>query len=313
MKERGNKKRNNIFSPKNLLIGFVVIIVLLFAFNYFYPAFSNKNSNIDENSGLGKLFSVICVPAIGRGCYPEYPHHISGPYDTYEKCKEACEEGNNLENAHCRNCRQEKYKSEDGKDEYYCVYWDSNNGDSCKIFPDIFSGSDDMIVIDGYKSTCLKGNCLKCEGGCLSCQTCVGENICKNPGIGEPGGCPEDTPDPDNSVCYKCEFDPKTCTSKWVKEKDGPISNWVCDPTGIFGSEHCTFHNLPKSVCIDGKVKPCSECEKCKKCDIVNNMATCVTDEGAICSKWGGITTGICKAVGRIYVSGEYVDEVECV
>src|SRR3989344_5442578 len=218
-----NKKRNNIFSPKNLLIGFVVIIVLLFAFNYFYPAFSNKNSNIDENSGLGKLFSVICVPAIGRGCYPEYPHHISGPYDTYEKCKEACEEGNNLENAPCRNCRQEKYKSEDGKDEYYCVYWDSNNGDSCKIFPDIFSGSDDMIVIDGYKSTCLKGNCLKCEGGCLSCQTCVGENICKNPGIGEPGGCPEDTPDPDNSVCYKCEFDPKTCTSKWVKEKDGPI------------------------------------------------------------------------------------------
>ena len=37
-KERGNKKRNNIFSPRNLLVGFVVIIILVI------EAFSDQKS-----------------------------------------------------------------------------------------------------------------------------------------------------------------------------------------------------------------------------------------------------------------------------
>ena len=59
MKERGEKKGNDIFSPRNLLIGFFVVIILLLIINYFYPVFSISKMFFNQNYYNGELYSEI--------------------------------------------------------------------------------------------------------------------------------------------------------------------------------------------------------------------------------------------------------------
>ena len=61
MKKDGGKKRvknKNIFSSKNLLIGFVAIVILLLLFNYTYT-FSKRNLDIFRDSELGELYQSV--------------------------------------------------------------------------------------------------------------------------------------------------------------------------------------------------------------------------------------------------------------
>src|SRR3989338_2188843 len=76
MKERINsKKKNDIFSPKNLLIFFATIIVLLFALTYFNPAFSGKNKNLSPDSEICFTEPVFYVPPRpdASKCVPKSP------------------------------------------------------------------------------------------------------------------------------------------------------------------------------------------------------------------------------------------------
>ena len=51
------KKKKDIFFQNNLLIGFVLIVFLLLAFNYFYPVFSFKTLNFNEDfDNVGRLY-----------------------------------------------------------------------------------------------------------------------------------------------------------------------------------------------------------------------------------------------------------------
>jgi len=82
MKERINsKKKNDIFSPKNLLIFFATIIVLLFALTYFNPAFSGKNKNLSPDSEIGELYQL--VPVVRKPC----PLDGSGDLTCHSECE----------------------------------------------------------------------------------------------------------------------------------------------------------------------------------------------------------------------------------
>jgi len=66
MKKRESKGK--FLNPKNLLIGFVVIIIFLLILNYFYPLLNI----INQNDGAGELYQLFPVEPIPLGGSPEY-------------------------------------------------------------------------------------------------------------------------------------------------------------------------------------------------------------------------------------------------
>jgi len=94
--KKGVKEKNKIFSPRNLLIGFVGIIISLLIFNYFYPVLPFNKTDFDEDSEVGELYSegifddLGCLlklcKQLGRLCegssnsYDSPPCPCSGPH-----------------------------------------------------------------------------------------------------------------------------------------------------------------------------------------------------------------------------------------
>ena len=187
MKERGSKKKNNIFSPKNLSIGFIVIIILLLIFNYFYPVFSFNNRFFSQNYENGELYSEIdegleegfagsnenqpCKynsDCGGRGCrYCDKgfcnSYGDGASCNSYTGNHGVCKDGKcpDCSNLNCNKQCQECVFGEDGNPK--CKNWDVT------------------CLIGGYTpgknndyTWCYNGKCPEdCKGKCKLCQTCI--------------------------------------------------------------------------------------------------------------------------------------------
>lgn len=179
MKERGKIKRDNIFSPRNLLIGFIGVIVLLLIFNYFYPVFLVNNRFFNQNYNNGELYSGIgegsnnyksciydsdcgeCIKCVNGFCSQNQPDGsvCNSGTGNHGQCKNGkCPDCSNLNcDKQCQVC----VFGTDGKSK--CENWDV----SC--------------IIGGYTpgqnndyTWCYNGKCPKdCKGKCQLCQTCI--------------------------------------------------------------------------------------------------------------------------------------------
>lgn len=88
MKREMRNKDNNLFGPKNLLIGFLLIMVLLLGFNYFSLR-SQGNINLGENSQLGELYQ-------SAGSTTSTVITYGGSTTTGPRCHPTCGMGSNV-------------------------------------------------------------------------------------------------------------------------------------------------------------------------------------------------------------------------
>jgi len=238
MKERGS--RNKIFSSKNLLIGFIVIIIFLLIFNYFYPVFLINNKFFNQNFNLGELYAT----KDGEGSSPDPP----GSDDRAKGCDELkCDKK-------CQKCVPKT---------------DGTVGSKC---------IDLSFCMDGNSHAfCYKGKCPDCKPDCKECQICVDLGEGKGAecvyGLTFPVGCRDErsvcSNKPDGSIyCPDCKGTCKEC-QLCVDVGNGP----ECGGPQRIGNECVDGKGI--GIC-DGDSLECPNCEK--DCD--NQCARCVSEEG---------------------------------
>ena len=183
MKKEMRKNKNNIFSPKNILIGFFVIIVLLLIFNYTYT-FSKKDLDLSKDE-LGEFYQ-------SRG------KDICSTCD--KECQECLDKPGSEDGKYCQN------KNERG----YC---DANYGSGEWENGWCIKGH----CTDSYDNNCGSYNCNECSTCVTKDGIPVGwetESKNKDPcsngkGTCEDGECkiPECkiADDCENPQCQKCE------------------------------------------------------------------------------------------------------------
>lgn len=163
MKEGRSKKKNNILSPRNLLIGFVVIILLLLIFNYFYLVFSYNNFGFNEDFKLGSL----------------YESKSDSP-DRRLTCKDLNCESFVLNNEviRCGICIEPK------EGDAYCKYGCDNTCESCE-----FNGK---VTINKYVCQSLLPTTplIECPDGKSTCKYVKDPGRVSCPGCGERSLCP---------------------------------------------------------------------------------------------------------------------------
>jgi len=150
MKKESKKKRervDNIFSPKNILICFIIIIILLLIFNYFYPIFFNYNFILNQDSNNGKLYQL--------GDPDEPEPDISNEYE--DPC----------ENVVCPMCQ------ECNNDNGECVAVPNNPGQQCKVIWPFLFPPIPPLSIPG--TVCYDGGCFK---QCVNNDDCPVNYVC---------------------------------------------------------------------------------------------------------------------------------------
>ena len=229
-KERGKIKSDNIFSPRNLLIAFIVIILLLLIFNYFYPIISSNLFVMDQNNNQGELYSLVPIKPIPGGACAQK--------NCDSKCEECIES-----NPSCNPKPWEGRQCQPGSSGDFngicsggrCVKCDLKCGECGKC--DIINGEQQCVSKEGIvfcnnnKGICLNGKCGECGSEkCGQCQKCDFDSndfpfcvsnsgaICytNGPGICDGGRCP---------VCDKdCSLKPGSiCAYIGFIEGDGCV------------------------------------------------------------------------------------------
>ena len=88
MTKEMKKKNNNISSPRNILILFVAILVLLFVYTYLSPEFSNKNLGFNQDNNQGRLYQLVPVkPIPGSDDRKPCPSGSSGDLTCHPFCE----------------------------------------------------------------------------------------------------------------------------------------------------------------------------------------------------------------------------------
>src|SRR3989344_2288009 len=182
MKKEMRKNKNNIFSPRNLLIGFVAIIALLLIFNYTYT-FSKRGLDKYKDYEFGELYQTIGD-------------------DQHSQCDKECQ------------AWLDKPGSEEGK---YCQ--DINERGYCDATYGSGEWENGWCIkghcTDSYDNNCGSYNCNECstcvvkDGIPTGCEKeSKNGNPCSNgKGTCENGECkiPECKSDDECGECKKCE------------------------------------------------------------------------------------------------------------
>ena len=164
--------------PKNILIGFVVIIILLLIFNYFYPIFSFKTLSFNGNNNQGELYQIKNgEQPQGDIDFPRQPCCFEADGKTQHFC-EACQE--------CLHIA-DRDDSGEMKVTYECINSDRTIGECNIVFPPFLPPGE--CKVPGICTA--EGGCKipeKCDNKpeegrenirCPSGYTCDDDGICK--------------------------------------------------------------------------------------------------------------------------------------
>jgi|SRR3989344_2210505 len=187
MKKEMRKKKNNIFSPRNILIGFVVIIALLLIFNYTYT-FSKRGLDISRDSELGELYLIKgddpcngkcdsqcerCVDKPGseegKGCEYIGRHNCDATYGSGEWKNGICNK-DSKGNYHCARADDDNYKNN-------CGSYNCNECSTCVVKDGIPTGCEK----DSKKGDPCSNGKGTCENGECKIPQCKSDEECANP------------------------------------------------------------------------------------------------------------------------------------